>query len=68
MANPSAHSNDSALDQVGGEARVKVCGITEPSELGVLASRGVDFVGLWWGVLWAEIGSVAGAAAGVRRA
>lgn len=30
--------------------RIKVCGITRQSEIDVLASRGVDFVGLWWGV------------------
>ena len=31
-------------------ARVKVCGITEPAEIDVLARQGVDFVGLWFGV------------------
>jgi phosphoribosylanthranilate isomerase len=30
--------------------RIKVCGITTQSELDLLASRKVDFVGLWWGV------------------
>jgi phosphoribosylanthranilate isomerase len=34
----------------GGTTRVKVCGITEPAELDVLAARAVDFVGLWYGV------------------
>jgi len=29
---------------------VKVCGVTEPSEIDVLASQPVDFVGLWYGV------------------
>ena len=33
-----------------GHARVKVCGITEPAELDALATHGVDFVGLWYGV------------------
>ena len=27
--------------------RIKVCGITEPTEIDLLAARGVDFVGLW---------------------
>ncbi len=31
-------------------ARVKVCGITEPAEIDVLAGQPVDFVGLWYGV------------------
>ena len=31
-------------------ARVKVCGITEPSEIDLLAGQPVDFVGLWYGV------------------
>jgi phosphoribosylanthranilate isomerase len=30
--------------------RIKVCGITGQPEIDLLASRGVDFVGLWWGV------------------
>jgi phosphoribosylanthranilate isomerase len=30
--------------------RVKVCGITEPSEIDLLAGQRVDFVGLWYGV------------------
>jgi phosphoribosylanthranilate isomerase len=30
--------------------RIKVCGITSQPEIDVLASRGVDFVGWWWGV------------------
>ncbi|MGZ4284166.1 MAG: phosphoribosylanthranilate isomerase [Solirubrobacteraceae bacterium] len=30
--------------------RIKVCGITSEPEIDLLASRGVDFVGLWWGV------------------
>ena len=31
-------------------ARVKVCGITDPSEIDLLARQQVDFVGLWHGV------------------
>jgi phosphoribosylanthranilate isomerase len=38
------------LADVGLGTRIKVCGITSESELDVLASRQVDFVGLWWGV------------------
>jgi phosphoribosylanthranilate isomerase len=30
--------------------RVKVCGITEPGEIDVLAGQNVDFAGLWYGV------------------
>jgi phosphoribosylanthranilate isomerase len=30
--------------------RIKVCGITGQPEIDLLAARGVDFVGLWWGV------------------
>lgn len=30
--------------------RLKVCGITEPPEIGVLESHSVDWVGLWYGV------------------
>lgn len=33
-----------------GTTRVKVCGIRERAEVDVLASRDVDFVGLWYGV------------------
>jgi phosphoribosylanthranilate isomerase len=31
-------------------ARIKVCGITDPSEIDLLARQQVDFVGLWHGV------------------
>ena len=31
-------------------ARVKVCGVTEPAEIEVLAGQQVDFAGLWYGV------------------
>ena len=30
--------------------KVKVCGIVDDAELDILASVGVDFVGLWYGV------------------
>jgi phosphoribosylanthranilate isomerase len=30
--------------------RLKVCGITEPAEIGALAANSVDFAGLWYGV------------------
>ena len=33
-----------------GATKVKVCGITEPAEIDLLAARAVDFVGLWYGV------------------
>ena len=41
------HSAEAVLR---GNTRIKVCGITEPAELDLLAARGVDLVGLWWGV------------------
>jgi phosphoribosylanthranilate isomerase len=44
-----AQSDDRVID-VGQGARVKVCGITESAEIDLLASRQVDFVGLWYGV------------------
>jgi phosphoribosylanthranilate isomerase len=54
-----------------GATRVKVCGIKEPAEIDVLASRDVDFVGLWYGVPggpadlelsdWRELGAAAAA-------
>ncbi|MBA2300294.1 MAG: N-(5'-phosphoribosyl)anthranilate isomerase [Chloroflexi bacterium] len=50
---------------------MKVCGVTEPSEIDVLASQPVDFVGLWYGVpdgpsdlpldVWREFGAAAAA-------
>ena len=53
----------------GATTRVKVCGITEPAEIDVLAARAVDFVGLWYGVPggpadlplsdWRELGAAA---------
>jgi phosphoribosylanthranilate isomerase len=36
--------------ETGHRPRLKVCGITEPSEIDLLAERGVDFVGLWLAV------------------
>ena len=40
----------SAEAAVRGDKWIKVCGITEPAELDLLAARGIDLVGLWWGV------------------
>ena len=52
-------------------ARVKVCGITERSEIDLLAGQRVDFVGLWYGVpggpadlpldTWRQFGAAAAA-------
>ena len=52
-------------------ARVKVCGITEPAEIDLLAGQRVDFVGLWYGVpggpadlpldTWRQFGAAAAA-------
>jgi phosphoribosylanthranilate isomerase len=41
---------DGGLAGVAQGTLVKVCGITERAELDLLAARGVDLVGLWWGV------------------
>ncbi|MGI8800989.1 MAG: phosphoribosylanthranilate isomerase [Solirubrobacteraceae bacterium] len=38
------------LTDVAMGARLKVCGITEPGEIELLAAQPVDFVGLWHGV------------------
>ena len=38
------------LAEAGHGTRVKVCGIVDAGELGVLSAHRVDFVGLWWGV------------------
>ncbi len=38
------------LAEAGHGTRVKVCGIVDTAELGVLSAHRVDFVGLWWGV------------------
>lgn len=32
------------------DVRLKVCGVTEPAEIDVLARESVDFAGLWYGV------------------
>ncbi len=48
-ARPGVADNDSLTDVDGG-VRLKVCGITEPAEIDVLAAQSVDFVGLWYGV------------------
>lgn len=55
MSTPTAPTSqpnvtDDPLSDTSLGTRVKVCGIVEPTELDVLAARGVDFVGLWWGV------------------
>jgi phosphoribosylanthranilate isomerase len=43
-------STETRLGEAGHGTQVKVCGITEPAELEVLASQGVEFVGLWLAV------------------
>src|SRR5439155_1018732 len=52
MTMPTAHPTqlDDRLANAELGARVKVCGITEPSEIDLLARQQVDFVGLWYGV------------------
>jgi phosphoribosylanthranilate isomerase len=52
MPTPVANMTDRDERLASAEAgtRVKVCGITEPSEIDLLASQQVDFVGLWYGV------------------
>lgn len=47
MALLSGHTGRS---ETGHGPRLKVCGITEPAEIDLLADRGVDFVGLWLAV------------------
>jgi len=52
MPSPIAHMTD-AIDRLAraeSGPRVKVCGITDPSEIDLLARQQVDFVGLWHGV------------------
>jgi phosphoribosylanthranilate isomerase len=41
---------DNRLASADQGTRVKVCGVTEPAEIDVLAGQGVDFAGLWYGV------------------
>jgi phosphoribosylanthranilate isomerase len=52
MPTPIAHTTDrdDRLANVDSGVRVKVCGITEATEIDLLARRQVDFVGLWYGV------------------
>lgn len=52
MPTPIAHTTDrdDRLTSVDAGARIKVCGITEATEIDLLAGRQVDFVGLWYGV------------------
>ncbi len=42
--------DENGLARAGAGTRLKVCGITARAEIDLLASHGVDFVGLWWGV------------------
>jgi phosphoribosylanthranilate isomerase len=48
--NTTSRGTDDGLADAGAGVRLKVCGITEPREIDVLAERSVDFVGLWYGV------------------
>jgi phosphoribosylanthranilate isomerase len=48
VAQTSARDDRLVSAELG--ARVKVCGITEPTEIDLLARQQVDFVGLWYGV------------------
>src|SRR5947209_3789561 len=50
MSTPAIRNTEVRLGQTGHGTQVKVCGVTEPAELEVLASQGVDFVGLWLAV------------------
>jgi phosphoribosylanthranilate isomerase len=70
MPAPSSPTEETGGAPAGdGATHVKVCGITEPAEISVLAERGVDFVGLWYGVPggpadlplgeWRELGAAA---------
>src|SRR6185312_10861350 len=73
MTMPTAHTTDldDRLANVEFGTRIKVCGITEPSEIDLLAAQQVDFVGLWYGVpggpadlpleAWRELGAAAAA-------
>jgi phosphoribosylanthranilate isomerase len=80
MSTPTAPTSqpnvtDDHLSDTSLGTRVKVCGIVEPTELDVLAARGVDFVGLWWGVpggphdlelaKWRELAETAAATEGL---
>jgi phosphoribosylanthranilate isomerase len=71
----AAQTVETGLAEVGGGTRLKVCGITARAEIDLLASHGVDFVGLWWGVpggphdldltRWRELAEAAAAADGL---
>ncbi len=50
MAAPATRHTDAGLGETGHGLQLKVCGITEPAELEVLAHHGVEFVGLWLAV------------------
>lgn len=55
MSTPTAHTTDpppadDRLTDVSLGTRIKVCGITEPAEIDLLAAQQVDFVGLWLAV------------------
>jgi phosphoribosylanthranilate isomerase len=55
FSGPAASPTDGGVqapDQahIDARTRIKVCGIVEPSELGVLTDQHVDFVGLWLAV------------------
>jgi phosphoribosylanthranilate isomerase len=77
MPTPIAHTTDrdDRLASVDSGARVKVCGITEATEIDLLAGRQVDFVGLWYGVpggpadlpldAWRGLGAAAAATGGL---
>jgi phosphoribosylanthranilate isomerase len=52
MPTPTANRADVGGQLVRPEAgtRIKVCGITQPAEVEVLAAQQVDFCGLWYGI------------------
>ncbi|MDX6400010.1 MAG: phosphoribosylanthranilate isomerase [Gaiellaceae bacterium] len=52
MSTPTTNAGqvDDHLGDASMGTRLKVCGITEPREIDVLADQAVDFVGLWYGV------------------
>jgi len=50
IRNSSVQTAEHRLIEAGQGPLVKVCGITERTELELLSTHGVDLVGLWWGV------------------
>jgi phosphoribosylanthranilate isomerase len=55
FSGPAASPTDGSVQppeqaHIDARTRIKVCGIVEPSELGVLTHEHVDFVGLWLAV------------------